>query len=357
MTVFGISARSVRAAAVAVLAALALALGAGPALAQEQAPAPQQDTRVLLMVDDAQVPRWMFDNALRDKLGQAQAQGRELDDALRRELAAGVLENLIQMELLAAEARRRGVQASPQAGELRVGIVAAQSGSEQEFAARLARAGMTREQYVILWQQQASVNRLVEEVIQPGITLSEVELRARYMRDRDQLVVPLRVRVAELFVPLGPQAAQSPEGSGSQQTGPPLRAEALEALAQAREALGGTGEDFMARAAALATGLEQRFAGAKVRELGWILSSRGESGIPRDVRQGEAGFLGQPVGSKRGVHLHAVLETQPRRTADFDEVREEMAAQMREERTPAAIEALIRQLRERAAVQVLMDVP
>ncbi|WP_028588232.1 SurA N-terminal domain-containing protein [Desulfocurvus vexinensis] len=351
MTVFGISARGVCAAAGA--AALALALGAGSILAQEQAPAPQapalqQDTRTLLVVDDAQVPRWMFDNALRDKLGQAQAQGRTVDDALRRELAAGVLDNLIQMELLAAEARRRGVQASPQAGELRAGIVAAQSGSEQEFAARLAKAGMTREQYVVLWQQQASVNRLVEEVIQPGITLSEVELRARYMRDRDQLVVPPRVRVAEVFLPLG---------APGQPAGADLRARALAALAQARVALEAGEGDFLPRAEALARELDADFPGATARELGWVLSSRGESGIPREVRQGAAGFLGQPVGSKRGAHLHAVLEAQPRRTAEFGEVREEMAAQMREERTPAAIEALIRQLRERAAVQVLMDVP
>lgn len=339
-----IRALACRAACAAVLSVFVA--GAAPAAdsaAWRKAGVVTQDTRTMVEVNGVAVPRWMFDNALRDKIAQAEASGRTVDAALRGKLGQEVLDNLIQMELLAAEARRRGVEANRAAGELRVRIVAAQSGSEEKFNARIAQAGMTREQYVAIWQQQVSVNRLVEEVIRPGIEISENDLRFRYLRDREQLVVPPRLRLAELFIPMPRDADDAA-----------LRS-ATEALARERDALSGDPNRFMALASERAKELKQCFPGVQARDMGWVLLDRIPGNVPEAVRKGGAGAIGQPVASPRGVHLHKVLDAEDRRHATFEEVRDEMENQVRDERTPDAIAALTRQLRENATVRVLMD--
>jgi len=304
-----------------------------------------QDGRTFMEVNGAPVPRWMFDNAMRDRIRQAESTGKALDEARRSELAREVLDNLIQMELLTAEAVSKGVEANRAAGELRVGIIEAQSGTRKAFEARLRNAGMTREQYVEIWRQQVSVNRLVEEVIQPGIQIPPADLRARYFQDVEKLVVPPRVRLAELFIPLPKHADDA------------LRQQAMDALRQERETLTVGTEPFMAVAGERAGVLAQRFPGATVREVGWIYAERNSKVVPQDVREGAAGHLGQPVGSGKGVHLHYVLEAQPQRTASFEEVQEEMEKQLREERTPTAIADYTRTLRESATIKMLMELP
>lgn len=319
--------------------------GGRPAAANATAaPVPDQDARPMAKVNGASIPRWMFDNALRDKLLQAERQGRKPDPALRRTLAREVLDNLVQMELLAAEAKRRGVEADPRAGQVQAGIVAARAGSREKFEASLARAGMTLAQYQDIWRQQVSVNRLVEEVIQPGIAVDEADLLARFEQERGQWLTPGRVRVAELSVPLPRDVL------------PARRDQAMAELGRVREALAGS-TDFLRDAAARAALLGADYPGAQVRDLGWRPSNEETPGVPNPVLREAAGYLSRPALRDGAVRLFAVLDAQPERPAAYEEARAQLLERLRSERTHAAIAELTARLRETDEVLILLDLP
>lgn len=145
-----------------------------------------QDKTPIVQVGDADVPGWKFDNALSDHLLANGLLWKDLSREQKRGLCEQIMENLIDMELLAAEAGRAGLKITRGGGELRALIIEKRYKSPQAFRRALAAAGMTRDQYVELWQQQALVNRFVDERIKAGIVVPETELRHLYEREKER---------------------------------------------------------------------------------------------------------------------------------------------------------------------------
>jgi hypothetical protein len=156
-----------------------------PLTVQEKQTLAGQNNTPIARVNGRVIPHWMFDNALRDRLGDKQVSPRERQNA-RKE----ILTNLIDMELLAAEARRLGRTVGRGGGLLRLAIVERSYTSPEAFNASLAKAGMTRGQYADLWCQQAMVNRLVQETIEAKVTVSEEEIRQAYEEEKDRFQRP-----------------------------------------------------------------------------------------------------------------------------------------------------------------------
>ncbi|MFW5733752.1 MAG: SurA N-terminal domain-containing protein [Oceanidesulfovibrio sp.] len=142
-----------------------------------------QDNSTLLVVNGEAVPRWMFDNALRDVLGTNNtAENVREHELLHRQRA--ILDNLVVMELLEQEAHRQGLTVSLSGGALRTAIVRNGFDSPEDFRRTLAKAGMTEKQYTTIWSQQASANRLVDEKVAASVSVSEDELRDRFEQDK-----------------------------------------------------------------------------------------------------------------------------------------------------------------------------
>jgi hypothetical protein len=143
-----------------------------------------QDVSPLLRVNGQEVPRWMFDNAMRDRLLQKGASAAELTP---NELAGHqreILKNLVLMEALEQEAKRYGLEVGVAGGALRSQIIRGRYKSQEDFRRALANAGMTEKQFAAIWQQQASVNRLIDEKVLAGLYVREAEVQARYERDK-----------------------------------------------------------------------------------------------------------------------------------------------------------------------------
>ena len=191
------------------------------AIAEEVAPSPlpsdaeimaAQDTSPVLRVNGQEVPRWMFDNALRDRLLQADASAAELAPEELAVHQRAILHNLILMEALEQEAGHHGLGINVAGGALRAHIIRSGYKSYDDFRRALAKAGMTERQYGAIWQQQAAVNRLVDEKVLADVSVSETEVKARFKEDkakypgatlddiRDQLTgVLLQERNQEVF--------------------------------------------------------------------------------------------------------------------------------------------------------------
>lgn len=140
-----------------------------------------QNNAPIARVNGHDIPHWMFDNALRDRLGKQEIAPQE-----REKTRQEIVTNLIDMELLAAEAQRLGLTVGQGGGLLRLAIVERSYKSPEAFNESLAKAGMTRRQYADLWRQQATVNRLVQKTIEAKVLVNEEELRQAYEEEKDR---------------------------------------------------------------------------------------------------------------------------------------------------------------------------
>jgi hypothetical protein len=138
-----------------------------------------QNNEPIVRINGRDIPHWMFDNALRDRVGDKKPSKQALNKA-REEILA----NLIDMELLAAEANRLGLAVGQAGGMLRLAIVERSYKSPEAFNQSLAEAGMTRRQYADLWRQQATVNRLVAEKIEAQVSVTEEEIKQIYEEEK-----------------------------------------------------------------------------------------------------------------------------------------------------------------------------
>jgi len=193
---------------------LILFLAFSPARAgeeEEAAPVPadeeilaRQDASSIISVNGRDIPRWMYDNALRDAL--ARAAGENADVAEKQRI---ILHNLVDMEVLHQEAGERGMTVNLAGGVLRSKVIGRRYKSMDEFRRVLAGAGMTEKQFAGIWQQQASVNQLIDKVVLAGIDVSGEELRARYEQDKHKYARKPRIRASHILIQVAEESTDA----------------------------------------------------------------------------------------------------------------------------------------------------
>ena len=191
-----------------------------------QAVLSKQDHRPIAKVGKKAVPRWMFDNAMNDRLGKGW-ETRKLPVEEVKETREKIVDNLVTMALLEAEAEKAGIRLSPGAGVLRGKIIEGSFKNRQAFLEALAAAGMTEQQYQEIWQQQAVVNMLVKENIEAKVKIDEADVQALYEKRRPDMKRPPQIRARHILIKTDKNS--SPE---DKKTAEKKAAEILEKLRQ-----------------------------------------------------------------------------------------------------------------------------
>lgn len=222
------------------------------------------------------------------------------------------LDGMIQFEVLAQEAERRGLDKD----------------AEIQQAVR-----------------KLIVQRLIRQVTEELKPPSEAEVRQYYEEHRSEFVRPEQVRLSHIFLAAAAGDARRPQ----------VKAEALALLAKARAALAAPGQDgfeALARtrsddAASKAQGgdlglrtseeLSQAW-GAALAQAAFALQS------PREV--------GPLVETEKGFHLIQLTLRQAGLNNPLESVKDRIASRLLSERRTQALETLVHQLRERAQVHI-----
>lgn len=291
--------------------------------AQDSAPIPsdeqimaKQDTSPIISVNGENIPRWMFENALRDRLRSA----GDADAPASVEQQRAILDNLIAMEVLEQEAIRQGHEVRIGGGALRANIIGSRYKDHDSFRRALSEAGMTEAQFAGIWQQQASVNRLIEVEILSGVAVSDEELHARFEQDRHKYKQAPSVRASHILVPLS--GKETPEE----------RRQALDRITAIRErAL--AGEDF-AQLAREAGGCPTSARGG---DLGWFRRERMDPVFAEAAFSLQPDALSEVVETRFGFHL--IKKTGEKGPyASFEDIQLQLADVIRQDKSQAAFE-------------------
>lgn len=291
----------------ALLAALALA--AGCRLPRETA----------AEVDGRRIEAAELESAVRalgGSFGQLPpAQERDLPRVRR-----GVLERLIDRELMLAEAARRGIRPSPE--ELERALASTREGMPaKEFEATLAEAGTDREGWRRAAERDLTVEKL-QAAVASTVEVSDGEIDDWIARHRDRRELPEEVRAAQILV----------------------RSEA-DALEARRRIVGGAPFAAVAREVSLSPDAERG------GDLGHF--SRGQMPPEFDavVFSLPHGQLSDVVASPYGFHLFLVLDRRPARDRTDAEVRADVRAALLAGKREEAFRAWLAAARARARIK------
>ncbi|MDR1283956.1 MAG: peptidyl-prolyl cis-trans isomerase [Opitutaceae bacterium] len=168
--------------------------------------------------------------------------------------------------------------------------------------------------------QRARDNALVESYLQavslpPESFPSDAELKAFYEANKAQLVVPRQVRLSQIFIAKPKEAAALDKARAK--------------LASVKDELAAPGADF---AAIAKVSSDERASAERGGEAGWVL----ETQLRPEIRAAVSGLaqetVSAPIELDDGWHLVKIHEEKEAQTLGFDQVRGQLAQQLRAEK-------------------------
>ncbi len=236
-------------------------------------------------------------------------------------LRRGVLERLVNRELMLAEAGRRGIRLS--AAEVERALAPASAGMPaREFEATLAEAGTDRERWRRAAERDLTIQKLQEQ-IGAAVTVSDREIDDWIARHRERAPLPEEVRASQILTR--------------------SEADALEARLQI---LGGATFADVARRVSLSPDAERG------GDLGYF--SRGQ--MPPEFEEVAfalaLGRLSEVVETPYGFHLFLVTDRRPARPRSAADERLAVRATLLAEKREEAFRAWLAEARGRAKIRV-----
>jgi parvulin-like peptidyl-prolyl isomerase len=194
---------------------------------------------------------------------------------------------------------------------------------EDERAQRLAGQGLTEAEMDRQVREALLDEAWLERQMAATTRVSEAELQAAYVARREALRLPQVQRVAHLFL------AQS--GPQAKDREPEVRQLHQRLLA---------GGDW---AALVLAHSEDARTKRQAGDLGWVGAARAPEAFVKSAQGLKPGQMSAPVKTMLGWHVIRVLKRQETRLTTLAEVREELAAQLQDEKRQAALEQLTRE--------------
>lgn len=255
----------------------------------------------------------------------------QLEDEPRLRAAVQAAARLVDARLALgqiAEADRGALQTRVElerASELR------RHGNEQAWSQELARRLQTPQAWLTLVQTRAALDMALEAA-QGAESPTEAELRQRYDRRKARWELPGQMHWREIAVQV--EAGEAEAGERARET--------LE-LAQQRLA---KGEDFAAVADELARSRTRQPGGDR----GWNRLDELDPAVARALEALDPGQRSGLVISGHAMHIVEVLEKRPPGLRPFDEVREQLQAELLGERRFVQRRRLLESLRAKATI-------
>ncbi len=255
---------------------------------------------------------------------------RELNEAFYAE----ALDQLIAGILLHEEATALGFAASDEELDAEIAKAKAAYDSEEAFLRGLAQQGVSEANLRTDLARQNSIQKIINVVVRPTVTVSEEAARAFYEQNLEKMDQPERVRVRHLMAEKPTEATEAETATAR------ARAEAwLERLGQGVEfgALAGESDDQGTRE----TG----------GEIPWLTRGQTLPEFDESIFALQQGERSEVVETDLGFHIIESLERISAHTATFESVRESIERALVQQNLPAAVLRRVEQLTASADIE------
>ena len=244
------------------------------------------------------------------------------------------IEKLVDEELRAQEARRRGLTVPVAPVEKTAAAEEANAGGKEKFEAILAANGIDRARYLEVIARDALSKRLVEaEAAARLVEPTRDEALAHYRANPSRYVVGASAHALELCVRVDPSGMDAAWEEGERRA-VELRARIVRGAGFAQAAREAKCDAFA----------------EKGGDLGFVHEGSLDPAMDQALWGLKDGELSQPVRTIRGWHLIRRVETRPERPVPFPDVEQAIRAELREARREEIVKRLDAGLHARATI-------
>jgi peptidyl-prolyl cis-trans isomerase C len=319
--------------------------------------------KVIVKVNKENIMKSEFDKLYNTAIEQMkQLSSKEISKEEDELLKQKVLDQLIAQKLLLQEAKKRNIKVTKR--ELADGIKTVKSRfpSDQMFLQELKKENLTEKQFEKQIEEQIMVLKLTEEVVKKNM-VKPTENDARELfnkivklidkkdvklqgdeQDELKLLAQLvqryfdeQVRVRHILIRVAPNASQKE------------KEEAKKKIMEIKSRID-KGEDF--------TTLAQKFSedpGSKDRggDLGFIAKGDTVEEFEKAAFSLKEGQVSDIVETKYGYHIIKVIERKPKRTPDFEQIKEDLIQFLARKNAEKSYDEFVESLKKKADIQYL----
>ncbi len=258
-------------------------------------------------------------------------QGRQLSGAEVEDVRDKVLENLINLELLAQESQKQNIQIEAPAVEQQFNAFRSRFQNDAEFEKVLSEMAFTEDEIRAKIRETLAVRKLISLKVEEGLSVSDEELRSFYQENRSVFQQPEKVRARHILVKVDPETDKE---------------KARKTIDAARARLV-KGEDFAAVAREVSEGPSAPEGG----DLGFF--GRGQMVAPFEEAAFslETGEISPVVETRFGYHVVQVTDHEPEKILAYDEVKGRLEEVLLREKIKKGTDQYIQKLRKSAEIE------
>ena len=314
--------------------AMSLAYIAMPIFALEK----QNSNGAVAVVNGAVITQADFDREMIRVHSQFASNGRSLSESGLSDIKKGVLETLINRELLYQESQKIGVRVENKEVNEQFDILKKRFSSEDEFKNVLLEMKTSEVVLKSQLQKGMAIQQLVDKEFVQKVKVPEKEVKDFYKKNPNRFKKPEQVRARHILIKVDPGADESKKSA------------AREKLKEAQKKLS-KGEDFEA----LAKEYSEGPSGANGGDLGYF--SRGQMVKPFE----ESAFALLPgkvsdiVETRFGYHLIKVIDKKPASTTSYEQIKDKLQDYLKQRKVHEKVNIYIEKLKGKAKVEKLLD--
>lgn len=258
-------------------------------------------------------------------------QGRPLSGAQVEDVRDKVLENLINLELLAQESQKQNIQIEASAVEQQFNAFRSRFQDDAEFEKVLFEMAFTEDEIRAKIRETLAVRKLISLKVEKGLSVSDEELRSFYQENRSVFQQPEKVRARHILVKVDPETDKE---------------KARKTIDAARDRLV-KGEDF----AAVAREVSEGPSAAQGGDLGFFGRGQMVEPFEKAAFSMETGEISPVVETQFGYHVLQVTDHEPEKTLAYDEVKGRLEEVLLREKTKLGTDQYIEELRESVEIE------
>lgn len=291
------------------------------------------DTAV--MVNGTSITTSEYRGELARLLRQRKKGQQDLDAATRAMTGKEALETLISRELLYQESLRSGIVVNEADVAAEISGLQARFPSEDQFIDSLKKLDLSRDALAAQIRRGKAIQALIDARFGKRVPPGEHEMRSYYDIHRESYAQPVQIRLSHILV-----KKDTVVGTAGMTT-PRARIDELYRRISA-------GEEFAVVAR------ESDDAGSRERggDLGYYRPGELEKGLEATAFSLTVGQVSAVVEDRFGLHILKVTERRSKIHRPFDDVREQIAGQITQERLMADLAPYLKRLRDTARVQI-----
>ena len=277
-----------------------------------------------------------FDKEMERTRSQFARNGRPLSESQSANIKKGVLETLINRELLYQESQNKGVKIEDKEVNEQFDIVKKRFPNENEYKAALQKMSISEVELKLQIRKGMAIQQYVDNLVQE-VKVSEAEVKDFYKNNPDMFKQPEQIKASHILIKVDTQADK------------PMKDQANKKIKEIQKKLK-AGKDFTSLAIEFSEGPSNTKGG----DLGYF--NRGQMVKPFEdaAFKLKPGEVSEIVETRFGYHLVKVVDKKPESVASYENVKDKIAQYIDQNKKEKVIKTKIEKLRQKAVIETFL---